>query len=401
MDLRIVILLCSAGIVLYAYLIYPLLLLAMRRRGVPTPGASAVPWELPDISITLPAYNAEATLRPVLDALVASEYPRTRRQILVVSDGSSDGTDAIVGEYAADGVELLRIEGRRGKTEIENHAFAYLRGSVIVNTDSSVLVHPLAIRRLVEAFADSEVGVASARDVSVASAAAPHESSEAAFVGYEMWVRALETEAGGIVGASGCLYAVRAHLHRRVLAGHLSRDFSAALWARFNGYRSVSVQEALCYVPRAVGMRVEFRRKIRTMSRGLQTLFFHSALLNPLHYGSFAWKLWSHKLIRWFVPYALVLGAVMIASLGFAAPVALGLALAALGWWWPPKRRVPQLAARAGYLVSGTIAGLIAWKRALLRDGAAVWEPTPRAVATSEASPPGAATRALSTIAES
>ncbi len=381
MDLRIVILLTSAGIVLYAYLLYPLLLLLVRKRAVTS--APSPDWDLPDISITLPAYNAEATLRPVLDALVASEYPRTRRQILVVSDGSTDSTDAIVGEYAHEGVELLRVEGRRGKTEIENQAFAHLRGSIVVNTDSSVVVHPLAIRHLVRALEDPSVGVASGRDISVASAGATRDSGEGAFVGYEMWVRALETAAGGIVGASGCLYAIRADLHRRVLEGHLSRDFSSALWARLHGLRAVSVLDALCYVPRAVGMQVEFRRKIRTMSRGLQTLFVHRALLNPMRYGAFALKLWSHKLARWLVPFALVAGAVAFASLGFTVLVLIGLALGAAGWWWPTDRPVPQLAARAGYLVSGTIAGLIAWKRALLGEDAAVWEPTPRAVATS------------------
>lgn len=383
MDLRIVILLVSAGIVLYAYFLYPLLLLLLRKRAPRGAAAPSSHWPLPEISITLPAYNAEATLRPVLNALVASEYPRERRQILVVSDGSTDSTDDIVREYAPEGVELLRVEGRRGKTEIENQAFPYLRGSIVVNTDSSVVVHPQAILRVVQALEDPSVGVASGRDVSVASAGAVPDSSEAVFVGYEMWVRELETATGGIVGASGCLYAIRADLHRRLLAGHLSRDFSSALWARINGLRAVSVLEALCYVPRAVGMRVEFRRKTRTMSRGLQTLFFHAELLNPLRYGSFAFKLWSHKLSRWLVPIALVTGGAAFASLGGSLLVLVGLSVAALGWWWPAGRATPQLVASAGYLVSGTMAGLIAWKRALLSEDAAVWEPTPRAMAAS------------------
>jgi cellulose synthase/poly-beta-1,6-N-acetylglucosamine synthase-like glycosyltransferase len=385
MDVRIIVLVVSAGIVLYAYFLYPLLLLVMR---TVTRGARAPRGERPlrpAVSITLPAYNAEATIRPVLDALVAVDYPRALRQILVVSDGSTDRTDDIVREYAPQGVELLRVEGRLGKTEVENRALPHLRHSIVVNTDASVILRRDAVRRLVEAMRDPSVGVASSRDVSVASAGAARESSEAVYVGYEMWVRGLETDTGGIVGASGSLYAIRASLHQRVMPSHLSRDFSAALWAKMHGLKAVSVPEAVCYVPRADGMHVEWRRKVRTMSRGLQTLAFHRQLLNPFRHGVFAWKLLSHKLIRWLVPFALVAGAGAVSALGGGPLVLAGLALAAIGWWWPRDREVPRLSASAAYLTSGVVAGIIAWKRALLDSGAAVWEPTPRAVSPTAA----------------
>ena len=113
----------SVGLVGYAYFGYPLTLVAVRLVRRAPELVRDEPAEWPLITITLPAYNAEATLRPVLEALVASDYPADRRQILVVSDGSTDGTDALVGEYASRGVELLRVEGRVGKTEVENRAF--------------------------------------------------------------------------------------------------------------------------------------------------------------------------------------------------------------------------------------------------------------------------------------
>ncbi len=396
----------SAGITIYSYALYPVLLWVVskvrRRRRVHT----AAPAEWPRVTITLPAYNAQDTLRPVLEALVKTDYPADRRQILVVSDGSTDGTDDLVREYASQGIELLRIEGRLGKTEIENRAFAAIRGDIVVNTDASVTIDPASVKHLVAALGDPEVGVASSRDISVASVGAKGHASEATYVDYEMWIRDLETAGEGIIGSSGCLYAIRAPLHKRQLPGHLSRDFSSALWARMNGARAVSVRDALCYVPRAASMRIEFRRKIRTMSRGIQTLFFHGQLLDPFRHGLFAWFLWSHKLVRWLVPVALVVGAVALTALAFmplgATYVAFGvgtlgdltivlarvafagllggLTLAALGWWWPPDARPPKLAAMAAYFVSGTVAGLIAWKRALMREGAPVWEPTPRAL---------------------
>ncbi len=401
-------LILSVAVTFYAYFGYPAALWlyrALRRRPTRADAATrsdADPAEWPRISITLPAYNAERTLRPVLEGLVRVDYPRDRRQILVVSDGSTDGTDELVREFAAQGVELLRIEGRLGKTEIENRAMDALTGEIIINTDASVTVHPGAIKALVRALRDPQVGVASGRDISVASVGETGSGGEAAYVGYEMWIRELETDVDAIVGSSGCLYAIRAPLHRRKLPGHLSRDFSSALWAKLNGVRAVSVNDAICYVPRAASMRIEYRRKIRTMSRGIQTLFFHGALLNPARSGLFAWLLWSHKLIRWLVPWALAVGAVAIVLLavvslgtgddwrdlrslaawtllGTAALVA-GLGLAALGWWWPAGRKPPRLASMAAFFVSGTIAGIVAWVHALRDKRAPVWEPTPRAL---------------------
>lgn len=389
--------LVGAAITLYAYFGYPLLLLAFRRgRDVP-PVRTDAPDTWPSVSITLPAYNAEHTLRPVLEALVRSDYPADRRQILVVSDGSTDGTDALVRAYADRGVTLLRVEGRLGKTEVENRAADALTGEIVVNTDASVTIAPDAIKRLVSALADPAVGVASGRDISVASVGSTGAGGEAAYVGYEMWVRGLETAVSSIVGSSGCLYAIRASLHRRKLPGHLSRDFSSALWARMNGLRAVSVDAAICYVPRSASMRVEYRRKIRTMARGLQTLFFHKTLLNPFRHGVFAWMLWSHKLIRWLVPWALAMGAgamVAMAAIG-GTPwtvvarvgtigLAAALALAAVGWRWPAGRGAPpRLAAAAAFFVSGTVAGIVAWWRALRDQRAPVWEPTPRALSES------------------
>jgi cellulose synthase/poly-beta-1,6-N-acetylglucosamine synthase-like glycosyltransferase len=405
-----VVLALGAAVTLYSYFGYPALLWLQRalgRRQPPVPAGDLRDW--PRISITLPAYNAEATLRPVLEGLIRIDYPRDRRQILVVSDGSTDGTDDLVREFAPQGVELLRVEGRLGKTEVENRAMDALTGDIIINTDASVTVHPAAIKRLVAALGDPSVGVASGRDISVASVGETGSGGEAAYVGYEMWVRALETDVESIVGSSGCLYAVRAPLHRRKLPGHLSRDFSSALWARMNGVRAVSVNDAICYVPRAASMRVEYRRKVRTMSRGIQTLFFHGALLNPLRAGLFAWLLWSHKLVRWLVPWALASGAVALVAIALiavpAAPLTLdpralsawavagaaallaGLLLAALGWWWPGKGTPPRLASMAAFFVSGTVAGIVAWVHALRDRRAPVWEPTPRAVSERRGTP--------------
>ena len=373
-------------VVFYAFAGYPLLLTLaarVRRREF----VSAPPAELPLVSISLPVYNEEAQIRDVLNSLLAIDYPRELLQIVVVSDASSDATDDIVREYAWRGVEFLRLPGRSGKTAAENAAAAILRGEIVVNTDASIRIRPDAVRKLVAQFMDPTVGVASGRDISVGGLADDANVGEAGYVNYEMRVRKLETAVGGIIGASGCFYAVRTHLHRQPLPEHLSRDFASALIAREHGYRAVSVDDALCLVPRTHSLHREFRRKVRTMSRGMETLIHKRHLLNPFRFGTFAWMLFSHKVCRWGTPVAGVIGLIGLALLSvhavwaraLLAVIALGGVLALIGWYWPRERAPRPLAVLAG-AVSVQVATLWSIVRALNGDRNAAWEPTRREV---------------------
>jgi len=381
--------LCGVGgFVFYTYLGYPLLLMilaAVRRRHSPV--APLTEW--PRISIVLPAYNEEAVIRDTLENLLRLDYPADRRQILVVSDASTDRTDAIVGEYASRGVELLRLPHRRGKTGAENAALPVLRGEIIVNTDASVHVERGALKALIAHFADPTVGVASNRNVSVARAPQHPNYAESWYVGYEMWVRDLESRVAGIVGAAGCLYAVRAPIHMRLLPESLSRDFAAGLAARELGWRAVSVREAVCYVPRISSLRREYRRKVRTMTRGMETLYRERQLLNPVRYGLFSWTLASHKVCRWVIPHLGIVALGALACLAWIAPWArwaLGFAgfaalCAVVAWFWPEGRRLPKVVAVPAYLVMGNLAPLHASLRVARGEGAPTWEPTRREAA--------------------
>jgi hypothetical protein len=202
-----------------------------------------------------------------------------------------------------------------------------------------------------------------------------------------MWLRDLETRVDGIVGASGCLYAIRGDLHSHLLPEALSRDFAAPLVARQNGYRSVTVNDALCFVPRAPSLRREYTRKVRTITRGMETLFYKRALLNPFRYGLFSWMLFSHKVCRWLVPWALVVLVLGIAALGVTEPwarvpgllILAGGLLALIGWFWPEgRRRIPRPFAIPAYIAVANIAVLRAWFKAMRGELNPIWEPTRR-----------------------
>lgn len=369
----------------YAYFVYPLLLkaLASRRSALPRWGD---PPRWPTVTISIPAYNEERNIRATIESLLAIDYPPDRRQILIMSDASGDQTDAIVREYADRGVELFRMPRRGGKTAAENAAATAVRGEIVVNTDATIRILPQSLKALVRVFQDPAVGVSSGRDVSIGDLEREGNRGESSYVGYEMWVRSLETRLGSIVGASGCLYGFRRELHDTRLPNEMTRDFACALAARARGFRTVSVDDAVCLVPRTRSLQAEYKRKIRTMAQGLQTLWYMRSLMNPFRYGSFALMLISHKLMRWLVYPALLAAPLGLALLGVESMSARWLLAAAgagvlLGWIgmrWPEGRSVPRLIAVPGFILAANLAGVVAWTKLVRRERIAVWEPTRR-----------------------
>lgn len=381
--------LIAAPVVLggYAFVVYPAIVWAwakLRPAYVPPPE----PAEWPEVTILIVAYNEERRLKKTLDHALATDYPADRLNVLVVSDCSSDGTDALVTNYGDARVRLLRMPERSGKPAGENAAGPHLRGDIVVSIDASILIPRDSLKPLVQALLDPEVGLASGRDISVGDEAREGNKAESGYVGMEMTLRSYETRVHSIVGASGCFYANRKHLQMVQLPPELARDFAAASVARAHGYRAVSVDEATCLVPRTPTLKAELRRKSRTMGRGLSTLLYLRGMMNPFKYGSYAFMMASHKLVRWMLfpaflgwlvgpllllrsaPYTLVL------TLGMAV----GLVLARLVVTWPDDKRLPRLIAFPGYVFISIVAGWKAWLHLLRNEKSAMWEPTQRPV---------------------
>jgi cellulose synthase/poly-beta-1,6-N-acetylglucosamine synthase-like glycosyltransferase len=381
-----ILLLLPIALALYAYGAYPLILRLLPRSSSFRVQRSPQSW--PIVSIVVPAYNEERQIRGAVEALLAQDYPADRRQIVILSDASTDRTDEIVLEYRDRGVELLRMPVRAGKTAAENASCSVLRGEIVVNSDSSVRLERTAVRRLVSAMADPSVGVASTRDVSVTNLADTTNAAEAGYVDYEMRIRALETNCGGIVGASGSGYAIRRELHRLPVRADLSRDFSAALTAHSHGYRTVSVEDAICYVPRTPSIEIEYRRKVRTIARGMETLLYNRRLLDPIRHGAFAWKLLSHKVCRWLVPPSVILAVIGLLLLatrytwaGILLAIGLLLVIAAwLGSIWPSDRQLPRAVSLLTFATAANTAVIHAIFRVSAGHEDHLWEPTRRAV---------------------
>ena len=379
----------AAVLFVYAYLAYPAALWVLGRFVKAAPVDAKEPDEWPFVSVTVPVFNEEHQVASLVENLLAVDYPLERRQILIVSDASSDRTDEIVRGYGDQGVELLRLEERGGKTKAENLALPWLKGEIIVNTDASIRLPPESLKRLISAFSDPAVGLASGRDMSVPAAPdAELESNlgESGYVDYEMSIRDLETGISGIVGASGCYYGIRKNLHTTMVPESLSRDFAAALHTTEKGYRAVSVPDAICLVPRTSSLRKEYGRKVRTITRGMETLHFKRILLNPFRFGIPAWMLLSHKICRWALPWASLLAVVGLVGLAFShrwaayllALFLLFLVLGGLGWALADRKAIPKVLSIPAYVLMGNVAAAHAFLRVVQGDRSPIWEPTRR-----------------------
>jgi cellulose synthase/poly-beta-1,6-N-acetylglucosamine synthase-like glycosyltransferase len=379
--------LIAAPVVLgvYAFVLYPAVVWVWSRLR-PEFVLPQDPTSWPAITILIVAYNEERRLRRTIETALAADYPPELIDILVVSDASSDGTDDLVRNFGDPRVRLLRQPERRGKPAGENASGAHVRGEYVVSIDASILIPRDSLKPLVRALLAPGVGLASGRDISVGDETREGNKAESSYVGLEMTLRSFETRVHSIVGASGCFYAARRDLHALPLPEHLSRDFAAASVARAHGYRAVSVDEATCLVPRTPTLKAELRRKSRTMGRGLGTLLYLRAMMNPFRYGSYAFMMASHKLARWLLFPALIgwlIGPLLLVqsapyTLVLTLGMIVGLALARLTLTWPDNKRLPKLVAFPGYIFVSIVAGWMAWLHLFKGEKLATWEPTQR-----------------------
>lgn len=364
---------------IYCWVAYPLLLAALRRRRARETPRTDVE-SLPPITVVVTAHNAGQHLRATLESILAEGYPAHRRRIIVVSDGSDDDTVRIARSMHRHNVRVRELRRRAGKTAAENSVAGQIRTDVVVCADANVHVEPGAIRALVEALELPNVGVASGNDVLMGDASALSAAGEGYYITHEMRIRDAESAWSGIVGASGCFYALRRSLYCTPLPATLTRDFASVLQARRAGLRSVAVPRARCRLSATTSGRTEYARKVRTILQGLHTLWHFRDLLNPIRHGRFAFALFSHKLCRWLVPLSLPIAALSALYVLVQNP-RLAMATFVFGGILAAGAAAHRTSLRIlAYVLLVLTATMSAWLRFMRRQHLVKWIPTARSV---------------------
>ena len=281
----------------YTYALFPLLLW-VRAKVRPQPIVEGDVTS--SVSMVICAYNEAESIRAKLENTLALDYPRGSLQVIVASDGSDDATNSIVEEFADRGVLLLALP-RKGKIPTLNAAVGVATGDVLVFSDASNIYAQDAIRRLVRPLADPAVGcVAGDQRYTGGSETGASADGERAYWSVDRKLKEWGSTAGSATSATGAIYAIRRALFRPVPPG-VTDDFVISTRAVAAGYRLVFAGEAAAYERVAAKSGVEFRRKVRVITRGLNGLIAVRVLLDPRRYGFYSLQLFTHKFLRRFV----------------------------------------------------------------------------------------------------
>lgn len=304
----------SVAIIGYCYFGYPAWLWVRRAwRSAPIQRAPFCP----PVSIVMVVRNEAAILGRKLRNLLALEYPE-KLEIIVVSDGSSDETNAILGEFARkNGIRSVFLPAASGKAAGLNEATKMATGEVVVFTDARQMVEPKALGLLMENFADPTVGCASGELVLGDPASGEASHGVGLYWRVEKAIRDRESDCGSVVGATGAFYAVRRNLLVPLPAETILDDVYIPMHVARQGSRVVFDSRAHAWDVAPQGTGREFARKVRTLTGNYQLLQLAPWLLsgkNPLRF-----EFVSHKLFRLLVPFALT--AALLACLWLRQPL--------------------------------------------------------------------------------
>ena len=376
----------ASGLVVYAYAVYPAIIWTLARAfgRKPTPPDVAEA-DLPSASLVISAYNEAEVLAERLENAVAMDYPRDRLQILVGSDGSKDASAEIARGFEPRGVEVLDFAQNRGKASVLNDLIGRASGEIILLSDANTDIDPDAARKLVRWFADPKVGAVCGRLVLVDHVTG--QNADGLYWKYETFLKLCEAKLGALLGANGAIYAIRKDLYVPIHPGTIVDDFVIPLLIQQkSGHKIIYERDAVAIEETAPDVGAEFHRRARIGAGGFQSIGMLWRLLSPMR-GWVAFSFLSHKILRWFCPFFLLIAfaanvalaldgstlyrALLVAQVGFYA-------LSALPSLLPEAVKVPKLARLATLFSSMNAALLVGfWRWASGRQRGA-WRRTAR-----------------------
>lgn len=363
----------AIALVAYTYALYPALVALLARILGRAPATAAT---MPPLTVVIAAHNEEPRIAARVRDLLDQEYPADSLRVIVVDDGSSDGT-AAAADIGDPRVRVIRLAANAGKAAALNAGVAATSTELVAFTDARQRFAPGALRMLAEPFADPEVGAVSGELVIESDA-----SGRAADIGLywriETALRANEARLGWLHGVSGAIHAMRRELVPTLPAGLILDDMYMPATALLAGKWVWMAREALALDSASKDESEEFRRKLRTLAGNWQLMAKLPRLLNP--FDNPAWFAFvSHKLLRLVAPWALLAALVASACAGHPFYVAmlvlqlLAYAVAILAITRPPLAARIPFAGTAGTFVMLNTAALLSLP-ASLRGTRTLWK---------------------------
>lgn len=371
----------AAAFITYTYVGFPLLIIL---RALLRPRHFRQEDITPRVTMLIAAYNEERDIVDKLDNILALDYPRDRLQVIIASDGSTDATNRLVSPFTErhEHIRLLALP-RLGKAGALNAAAAQANGEILVFSDGNSKYAPSAIRQIVRPFADPSVGGVAGDQRYISPDANTSGSGEKSYWNFDRILKIYESRGGNVISATGAIYAIRRELFQSVPEG-VTDDFVTSTRVIAQGKRLVFARDAVAYEPVSKSVGMEFGRKVRILTRGLNAVLMMRQLANPVRHGFYAVQFISHKILRRlvFIPLVLLFVAspflwnnglfyqiAFLGQLGFYGLALLGFAAERAG------RKPSKVASIPFYVTMVYFAAMIASLNVLLQRQVTSWKP--------------------------
>lgn len=264
----------------------------------------------PGVTFVIPAYNEERWIEDKIKNSFELDYPADKINFLVVSDGSDDGTMALVDNYPTPpGIQLRHFykPERQGKIAAVERIMPSIDTPISIFTDANTMLNKAAVKNMVKHFANPKVGVVSGeKRISSSAKGAAAEVGEGIYWKYESFLKNMDYQYYSVIGAAGELFAIRSELYEPIPRDSVIEDFYMTMTIASKGYRIAYSPDAYAMETGSSSVKEELKRKIRIAAGGFQSVFRLARLMNPFKYGKLSFQFLSRRVFRWVVvPIAL------------------------------------------------------------------------------------------------
>jgi len=291
----------SVFLLFYTYFFYPLILVIISKLKVQRPQPKAEV-SCPGVSMVVAAYNEEKVIKEKIENFLSLDYPPEKIELVIGSDGSTDGTADRVRPFMGARVRLFEFSKRRGKAAVLNDIVKEAQNRIILFSDADTMYDREAVLKLGRHFSDGSTGGVCGRLTLSETAGSLVE--EGLYWRYENFIKEKESSIKTIAGINGQIFAVRRELFEDLPEDAIAEDQVTGVRIIGKGYRILFETGAAAH-ERAGTMREEFERRARISAGNFQSIAYSMRALNPASgFSSFA--LWSHKVLRWCAPFLLI-----------------------------------------------------------------------------------------------
>jgi len=287
----------------YGFLLYLLVKIKRLFRASPSFDSNR---EFPNVTILIAAYNEEDIVEAKVENTISLDYPSQKKQIIFVTDGSTDSTTEKLNRFKD--ILVLHENSRAGKMAAIKRAMPFVEGEILIFTDANTFLNNEAIKELVKHYQNDNVGaVAGEKRIFVEQTADASSAGEGFYWKYESLLKKWDYELYSNVGAAGELFSIRTELYQNVESDTIIDDHMIAM-------RIAEKGRIIAYEPKAYAMETasantaeELKRKIRIAAGGIQSIFRLKKAANPFNNPIFTFQYISHRVLRWTItPFLLI-----------------------------------------------------------------------------------------------